>query len=448
VSTSITPFVVALTLATAAGSFSAAHAQELGTQSPRPFQSLFGGGTVDTSLRHSFDVTASVTEAYDDNLLEDFGGTVAPSSLVQESGFYTGVGAGATYAWNGKRVQVGANVGTYGRYYHDAGEYLGVNQYASFGVAANFARRTRLFANQSLNYSPAYFYGLFPDAPVSTGTVVGTGDPLAGDNVLVYDTAVSLSHGISRRADLEALAHVRYSDFGSSGSLTEDLTSYELGGRYRYNWTREATVRLGYFYRKGGYGYGVSSAHRNVVVHDIDVGIDYRKALSVTRRTTIEFGAGPAIVNEPVSDGMQDAKLTYRLKASVGLNNQAGRTWKTNVFYSRGVGFTEGFPQPVYSDAVNATVSGFFSRRVDFRATAGVAVGEEGLSAAAKEFHAYSASARARMALGRLWALVGEYQFYKHDLTDILLTSTDLPNRMNRNTASIGLTFWFPLVRR
>jgi hypothetical protein len=182
-------------------------------------------------------------------------------------------------------------------------------------------------------------------------------------------------------------------------------------------------------------------------VHDIEAGFDYRRALSLTRRTTFDFSVGSTVVNAPAAE-QSSTELAYRVVGDVGLNHEMGRTWRTRVAYNRGVDFSEAFAQPVFSDGLNASVTGFFSRRVDFRGNAGVSVGDIGLGVVRSRFRAYSASANVRFALAEQWALLGNYQYYFHDLGQVLIVPEGVPSNVGRNTVSVGLTFWVPFLGR
>ena len=104
----------------------------------------------------------------------------------------------------------------------------------------------------------------------------------------------------------------------------------------------------------------------------------------------------------------------------------------------------------MFSNALTGSLSGFFSRRVDFNASGGMSIGDAGVSAqsTARGFKAYNASARVRYALASMWALFGEYSYYKHDLGDVLIVAEGVPSNLDRNSVQAGLTLWFPLLRR
>jgi hypothetical protein len=421
-----------------------AYAQVSGLQ--RPYKSLFGGGAADPDVRHSFDVSVSALAGYEDNAADGAGG-VATSPLYQ-TGFYTGVNGFLNYAWQGERLQVGANVGADGRYYPDQKDFIGVNQFAAIGLTANIGESGRLSANQSVSYSPAYMYGVFSPLAVSTpGYAVGVGDPLGEEHVFIYDTSVTFARDLTRHSSVEVLGEARYSDYNEGASVGRDLFSYSVGGRYRRGITRYTSLRLGYVYRKADYGF-VDDINRATIVHDIDVGVDYRRPLSLTRRTTLNFAVGSSIVSLPYT-ATGTTELQYRLVADVNLSHQMGRTWSTTITYNRGVGFAEAFAEPAFSNAVTGSISGFFNRRTDFNANGGFSIGDAGLTTSGgRGFKAYNASARLRYALASMWALFAEYSYYKHDLGTVLIVAEGVPQNLNRNSVHAGVTLWLPLLRR
>jgi hypothetical protein len=425
----------------------------------RPYRALFGGSTSNPDVHHSFDVTTSVWAGYDDNSVPGVADDTIVSPLLQTGG-YLGLSAGVAYGWRSRRVQVGANFGSSTRYYEDISRFYGTTHTASIGMAAQVGERTRLFANQSVSRAPSYLYSLVPNLDESIpGTIVGGGSVPLGDlPVYVYDTTASAEYSVTRRGSLEGLASYRFSDFEETGvATTQALRSYAVGGRFRQGLTRYASLRLGYVYRQGHYNFARGNAF--VGVHDIDVGVDYARALSLTRRTTLDFGTGSTIVTIPVIDAAVDpsaiTELQFRVVGNVGLTREMGRTWKLRGSYYRGVGFAEAFAQPVFSDSVNASLNGFLSRRVDLSVNGGFSRGDVGLGrtpngqeALNSSFKTWTFSARTRYALGAMWALYGEYLYYSQDLGSSFIVPTGVPSVVDRQTIQVGLTLWVPLLRR
>jgi hypothetical protein len=202
---------------------------------------------------------------------------------------------------------------------------------------------------------------------------------------------------------------------------------------------------LGYVYREGVYGFarvGVPT-----VVHDVDVGVDYSRPLSRSRRTTLDFAVGTSIVDSPDSQTSTTSTVHYRPSASVGLNHAFGRTWRARGVYTRGVIFSEAFLQPGFSDVVDGSIVGFFSRRVDFNAQGGFSMGDVGFSTQPSDYRAYSASSRLRVAVQRNWAWFVGYQFYRHNTVGAPLAN-GVPPRLNRNVVRTGIELWLPVFGR
>jgi hypothetical protein len=439
------------------GSSDAAVAQ--GNGPTRPYRALFGGSTSNPDVHHSFDVSSSVWAGYDDNSVPGVEEDATVSPLLQTGG-YLGLSAGVAYAWQSRSVQIAASLGSSTRYYEGISRFYGTTHTASVGVAAQVGGRTQLFANQSVSRAPSYLYSLFPQLDESTpGMIVGGGSFPLGDLLVdVYDTTASAEFAVTRRGSIEGFASHRFSDFDETGvATTQQLRSYSVGGRFRQGLSRYASLRLGYAYRQGHYNF--ASANALVGVHDIDAGIDYARALSLTRKTTLDFSTGSTIVTIPVIDAPADSpsitQLQFRLVGNVGLTREMGRTWKLRAGYYRGVGFAEAFAQPVFSDAVNVSLNGFLSRRLDLSVNGGLSRGDVGLGrtptgqeALSSSFKTWNFSARTRYALGAMWAVYGEYLYYSQDLGSSFIVPTGVPAVVDRQTVQAGLTVWLPLLRR
>jgi hypothetical protein len=181
--------------------------------------------------------------------------------------------------------------------------------------------------------------------------------------------------------------------------------------------------------------------------HEIDAGVDYRRSLSFTRRTTLDFSLGSTIVRPPVAE-VQRQGLQYRVVGDASLTHEMGRTWRARLGYGRGVGFVEAFPEPVFSDHTNVDLSGFFNRRTELSVIATLTTGDVGLGSGSTRFESWNASARLRVGLNAMWALYTEYLYYYQDLGDARLVPTGVPAGLDRQSIRGGLTFWLPLLRR
>ena len=108
-------------------------------------------------------------------------------------------------------------------------------------------------------------------------------------------TETTISHGFTRRSSLEALGNLRYSRFTDVEGTTQTLRSYRIGGGYRYAFSHDAALKLGYVYRKGQYGVvdgddsQCGSRHRR--------GYRIQARLSFSRRSHLDFNIGSALLN-------------------------------------------------------------------------------------------------------------------------------------------------------
>lgn len=434
-------WIVALTLAVSCHA-AAARAQN----SPRTSRALFGGAGNDPSLVQSLDASLSLTGAYDDQVVRDAESeTRTPASPLQRSGFYNGVAGGLTYGWNGKRIQFAASGGSNGRYYQQARRFIMLNHFGSFGVSTQFLRQTRLFVNQSIAYSPAYLNGLVPNVDaLSIGAVAGAGSDysVASQQTYLYDTTASVTRSITARSSVAVLADYRFSA-AAPGAGTRDMKAYSLGGRFQHGVSKNAMLRFGYAYREGQY----SAGGRPTRVHDIDVGVDYQRALSFSRRTKVNFSTGSTIFDSS-PDGFDRARLQYRVVGNAGLHQDIGRTWRANLVYERGIGFSETFRKPVFSDALRVSVDGLVSRRVDFLADGAASFGSVGANAVDNAIRTYQETTRLRFAITARWALYGEYVYYFYNLGRAVDVAAGVQPSLGRQSVRVGLTLWVPLLKR
>lgn len=416
---------------------------------PRPTQAVFGGNSSTGREQQLLEGTLSVAAAYNDTHDE----VLASLSPLDRTGYFTALGGTLGYGWRGERVQFGANAGTNGRYYREGRELLSVNRYGGVGVEVNLARRTQIAVSQTVNYSPAYFTGMFPIlGTAELGAVNALGIDYAASHLsaLTSETTFGFSHGITRTATFSFESSIRHTAF-SRESGYDDLNAYNFGGRYLHRVSRYASLRLGYAYRQGQYG--VIGETRNTSIHDIDAGVDYNRALSVSRRTRLEFGTGSTIVNTPQhlddggTAGLYNQRYQYRVVGNLGLSHEFGRTWRGRLAYNRGVGLVQGFPEPLFSDGVTGAVGGFFSRRVEVLLNASYTNGQVGGSGAQNGLNSLAGAARMQVGLTRKLAATAEYFYYRFDVGSAVALPIGVTSYRERSGVRGGLTLWLPFVR-
>ena len=259
-------------------------------------------------------------------------------------------------------------------------------------------------------------------------------------------------------AELEVLAArhstviVRYgytkTDFtnDSPGDRTGDFDVQTIGARLRHEISRSASLTFGYALQESTFQGSTTPLSRT---QNLIIGVDYRKPLSRSRRTFLQFNTGSVITNQVEPDQVatdQGDERHIRATGSAMLVHQMGRTWSTRAQYRRQVGYLEGFARPVFTDTATFAVGGLLTRRADLFVNVNYITGTSVARRDSPRFDSYSGSARVRRAFTRNLAAFFEYLFYHYDFDDEADRPLGLPQAFSRNGVRVGLSLWLPLI--
>jgi hypothetical protein len=381
-----------------------------------------------------FDVSLHVAEAYDDNLQAD-AGQVTPSAY-QTSGYYTLLAPTATFEARGRRVQFAGMGGTNARYYSDFGEWLGTTTFGTAALAAQLAEQTTISVTQNVSYAPLSL-NLFTALP-SAGLI----DPVpptsdyatTEQKSYTYTSALTFTHGLSSRTAVSFKSDYRYADYkGILPGLTE-LRSYDAGARLLHNLDKNVTLRLGYTFRNAQY-----LAGRESLENTVDVGLDYARPLSASRKMLLSFSVGPTAYDGPLALDLDGATQLYRLTAAASMTYPITRTWNAQAAYRRGTEYLESFAKPVFTNGFTVATGGSVSRRSDLAISAAYSEGDPGLTGAQAPYTTSTASARYRVTFNRTWATYAEYLYYYYDFKQSLLLPQGVRPQLTRNGVRVGL---------
>ncbi len=175
--------------------------------------------------------------------------------------------------------------------------------------------------------------------------------------------------------------------------------------------------------------------------HNLDFGLYFSKALSLTRKTTMSFGTGTSAV----TDGHQ---THYGLIGNVRIERELARTWHASAIYSRDVEFEQAFRQPVATDEVHGLVSGLISRRLRFDAGTGISFGKVGFAAANNRYRSMFASSGLGMAINRNWSGGMRYSYQRYRFDRGVNVPRDLLFQTDRHGVNVYLSTWLPLFSR
>ena len=418
---------------------------------------VFGGTGTRADRPGGLDLFGQLFISYDDDVLADqsAGGPDRPrlaNSAERRGGLYPGFWIGLQYARVGESTDLHMETNHSLNYYPDL-ESLTTRYHQASGTfvhrfGSRYNVRARPFAAYSPHYSMRLFLAPLPLDPDRAGSLDGA--VLAAPDV---DSTI-IQRGSFRyggNAEFRMLA-ARHSTVTVGTSYTKtDLTREptgnfdvrSIGANVRHAVSGSASLRIGYALEESTYE---GSSTPSTRIQNLNIGIDYRKPLSRSRRSFLRFTTG-SIISEQVA-GITEPAEGRRIQAigSASLVHQMGRTWNAVAQYRREVGYLEGFAQPVFSDSANAAVGGLITRRLDLFLDANYITGTSAIRRDAPRFDSYSASARLRRALNRSLAVYVEYLFYQYNFDEAADRPVGLPRKFNRNGVRVGLSLWLPLT--
>jgi hypothetical protein len=405
-------------------------------QSERPFRGLFGGGGSGPDRGQTLDLNWSLLGAYDDNVTTDTNAPTDPRYLVP--GVYSALAANLEYGARGERVSFNARAGSGGRYYpdQDLQELSALDAHAGVGLSATLGRRVTLRAWQGFTYLPYYQFafltGLVPSIPNLAPTDTGA---VASSEAFDYDGHFQFEGRLGPRSFLTSEYSYRQTQFKDSD---EGFAWQLANARFRHNVTRDAALRLGYGYSESQNS--LETTGPRIVNQIIDAGVDYGRALSFSRRTTLSFGTGSTLTADSVD-------RYFLFTGNAALTREIGRTWGATASFDRAIQYLAGFSGPLLSNAAQVRVRGLLSRRLEVTGAGGYSFGSVGLSPTAPPYSTWTGHAGLRFALSRFLSLDTQYFYYRYGFAEGVDLPFGLPSGLNRNGVRIGLTGWLPLVQ-
>jgi len=247
---------------------------------------------------------------------------------------------------------------------------------------------------------------------------------------------------------MSAFVDYTYTDVVRESLNRHDASAYGLRGEFSRNLDRRTAVRLGYRYRRGDVGYGVSQTTRPTVENGLDFGLDYTKVLSATRQAVFGFSLGTSAVDLPEGSNLLVQGRLYRATGGATFGYQFGRSWQGRAVYRRGLDYVAELSEPVFSDSVSGAVDGFLTDRWTVSLSVGYSSGESAVLSNTSTFDTYTGSVKLRYAVSRMWATYVDYLYYYYDFRGRLQLPPGVPPTLKRNGLRAGLTLWMPAFRK
>lgn len=411
----------------------------------RPYRGIFappGDGERSQSLVFN----GSVFSGWDDNVVSALTGSRGGSDRrLQGSGVYSGAATGLTYRLNptAGRVQFSASSTALASYYY-TDKWNMVPHYAGGAhMSAPMGGGFTLGAGYSVAYAKNYRFVLFPDSLGADDDGALAGDPdneLFRRSTLRHSGDISLSKKLDSRSSISAGYSARYIDFVNDDSAPYRRQTASLNFDRRM--TAHATMNLGYGYTTGNAG-PEDDPRR---VHHINAGVNYSRALSFSRRTSLGFSTGSGYLDrQDATAGDTSLRSRLRFVGSAVLTHEMGRTWTASAAYARRFIFREGFTAPFFSDGVTAQVAGLVTRRMDVSAQASWSLSKYQGSSGGDHRGAW-AVAQVRYGLTSWLASYARYVYYDYRFSEEIRLDPDFPAMTERQGVRVGLAVSVPLM--
>jgi len=406
----------------------------------RPYRGLFGPDGRDAAQVLS--ANGAIGIGYDTDVVAQHRDlALASLSLERTADPYSLFGGGLSYMDHGERYDFGASIQSIARNY---ARFSTVSSHAAtVSGALRVLRRTTLVAAQTFSYEP---FGTLFRFPTLAAPGIGQIQPTApefsvvGGSYTTYSSSATATQQLSKRSSVTA-------NYLYSGA---DLTASSSGGyrtqqgllRFSHNMTRNTGWHAGYGYTVAHYPGAEDAMYRG---DTIDVGIDYSRDLSVTRRTRLSFSTGATGIKER-------GHTRYLVTGTAVLNREFGRTWRGAAVYTRSVGFFETIPLPYFYDGVSIGMFGLVSSRLESHTSVGATFGDLSsptVRPGSNRFTTGYGNTGILFAISRFVGVAADYLIYTYSVDDTsVITHGLLRPELTRQSVTVSLRAWVPIVER
>jgi len=243
-----------------------------------------------------------------------------------------------------------------------------------------------------------------------------------------YAGGMTLRHQLTRRTSFNSAWNYRVTDRASNHFWNQTAeASFSVG------LSRDLSLRLGYAYTQAHYGTRITELHRP------DIGLDFLRALSLTRRTSLSFGVG-------TEASVYGGTTRFNATGNATVLHEIGRSWTTAAAYQRGTYFVDTFAEPLTGDSGSVQLSGLITRRLQLQAVAAVSIGEMGYTS--RDFDSYRGTITLSTALTRFMNVGVDYAYYKYEFDDTAGLEPGLSQDVNRQSIRARVSFWAPIFNQ
>jgi hypothetical protein len=397
----------------------------------RPYRGLFGGGVGNTTQSLTLDGSLGIGTGSPPTV----GAGTGPTNVFEGSGNITGSGTLA-YELGRDKYTVYATNTFLGDYYRQpSGNRLLPREILTAALNYRLSSSTGMAWGLTYKNIPDVMASDFFDGNLDTVVSLNQNLGLTFKRYNRIGTTFDVSQRVTERVGLAGgLSYAR------GMTTTKAWTILLYTGTVSYNINKGLAAYVEY--KDGGQRNEEPGKPPEMDRHPrTSFGLDYKKPLSLSRRTTLSFSTGTA--------GMYDRALDaykYELIGNVNLGREIGRTWLASLNYSRDFRYIEFVGEPLLGNYVTAGLEGSFSRRLQFESSFGGSSGYLGLN---KEDIAktdmYFGAVKLSMALTRMLGLTADYGYYRYTLPSHELIEV-APGLRHYQVFRTYVQVWVPLL--
>ena len=201
-----------------------------------------------------------------------------------------------------------------------------------------------LAANQTVGLLASYLYGFSrastPSAPGDCRCPSAPDYAVDDSASYAYGTTASVSHGLTRRGTLSGTVDYQLHRFPRGAAESARSVVLRRAGAVRSRHEPQRVVTLGISISDWRLRVHGCVTVGKTTEHGFDIGVDYVRPLSATRRLTFAFGVGLSAADVPqhwLRWRVLDAAAVSAFGATSRLGYQFRRYWETRASYRAGL---------------------------------------------------------------------------------------------------------------
>jgi hypothetical protein len=402
----------------------------------RPSRAIFGSpaGSSSQQLTLEGSLGAGWTEFRPSDTAD---GTQQPVGVGTGGGESGHASTNAVYSFSGHRWGVNAADGFYADYYSQFQDRnLQTRHTATAALYFLPLRATRVTVSGEYRDQPVFSYSDFFDRDLTAVVPQNQDVGITENRFRSYASSVGVTQRLSSRSQLGASIGFVH---GNAASRMK-WTTVAFQGDFTQRLTRDLSLSLGYADEVQQWS--------DLTVHDardhhptMRLGVDYSKALSFARRTSLSFSTGVGGIHNRVQN-----QTSYHLIGGATLRREFGRTWDAGLFYSRDVQYIQALAQAVFEDSVTGRVRGSLNRRLQMTMAFGSSSGQLGASGGVS-FDSVFGTAQLLIGMTRYVGISTDYSYSRFPSFGAG-GGLDPSGQLNGQSARVSLQLWVPALRQ